>query len=331
MRGDAFNAAVYPLPALVVFVGLIGMGAWVTRRLLTADFPERGTESPSWSLEKTSWRWSLVVWSILFFLAGIPLSVLIWRAGMQRHFDGEHLTLTWSGWSFTSTLFRTGATMQDDFLGTFKAGALAATLSTILAVVLAWWSRQGGWKFIVVLILATLLLATPGPLIGVAVIKFLNNPAIPGFTYLYDRTIAAPALAQAARALPFVLFIAWHALAKFDRGQQEAAALDGYGPWGVLWRVVLPQRWRALVAAWGLALAIGVGDVTCSLLVLPPGLDTVARRLFGDIHSGVDDRVAAACLLVMLLAAAIGAIFLRLITGPQSLVFRRKTDERPLA
>jgi ABC-type spermidine/putrescine transport system permease subunit II len=36
-------------------------------------------------------------------------------------------------------------------------------------------------------------------------------------------------------------------------------------------------------------------------------MDTVARRLFGMIHSGVDDQVAAACLLLMFILALLAA------------------------
>jgi iron(III) transport system permease protein len=308
IAGDAFNAAVYPVPALVVFVGLLGMGSWLTQWLLTADFPADGLARMSWNSQRSAWVWSLGVWLTLFFLAGVPLLVLIWRAGLQTHVYGQLVTREWSLLSVFFTLKRTAVTMQMDFAWTFIAAASAATLATVFAMVCVWWARPGGWRFWLVLGLATLLFAVPGPLVGVAIIKLLNNPAIPGFTYLYDRTITAPVLAQAARAIPFALIILWHALAHFDRRQLEAAALDGYGPWRTLWSVVLPQRWPAIVAVWGLAMAISVGDVTCSLLVLPPGMDTVARRLFGNIHSGVDDQVAGACLLLMAIPTAVGAI-----------------------
>jgi iron(III) transport system permease protein len=299
IAGDAFNSTVYPLPALVVFAGLLGMGVVLAQRLLTADFPATGLQPRNWPVPGAKPIWTALVWLLVSFLAGVPLAVLIWRAGLKLGFDGERLTQDWSLPTFTAALGHTASTMDLDFLWTGVAALGTALLTTILAIVLAWWARTGGWKFAVLLVGITVLLATPGPLVGVVVIRLLNNPAIPGFTWLYDRTVAAPVLAQTARALPVALLIAWQAIARFDCRQQEAAALDGYGPWQVLWRIILPQRWRAIVAMAGVAAAISVGDVTCSLLVLPAGMDTVARRLFGMIHSGVDDQVAAACLLVM--------------------------------
>jgi iron(III) transport system permease protein len=296
--GDAVNAVVYLLPGLIVIAGLFALGTFAAQYLLTADFPPSSREPVIWPHSKR-YLASVATWSLLIFLAGVPLFVLVRQAGLQLRLEGNEVTRQWSVQHFVSALLRTARMMRQDLVWTLLTAATAASLALIVATLAAWWARTGGWRLIVIAITAAILLATPGPLVGVSIISLLNRPEIPGFTYLYDRTIAAPALAQAVRALPITLLIAWHALARFDRNQQEAAALDGCGAWTILRKIVLPQRWRAMVAAWGFALALSIGDVSCSLLVIPPGIDTVARRLFGMVHSGVDDQVAAACLLLM--------------------------------
>ena len=43
-------------------------------------------------------------------------------------------------------------------------------------------------------------------------------------------------------------------------------------------------------------------------LTLPPGVDTLSRRIFGLLHSGVDDRVAGICLALLALLAAVTAV-----------------------
>ncbi|WP_254513620.1 ABC transporter permease [Anatilimnocola floriformis] len=308
---NASDSAIYLLPGFVVVGGLFALGMFAAHFLLTADFPTTSPGRIDWSKGRLA---TLVVWTFLLFLAGVPLFVLIRQAGLQLRLEENHLARQWSFQHFGSSLWRTVRTMHREYLWTLLTAAVAASLSLFIATTAAWWARSGGWRLLIVGLISVILLATPGPLVGMGVIQVLNRREIPGFTYLYDRTIAAPALAQAARSLPILLLIVWHAIAHFDRSQQEAAALDGCGPWTILRKIVLPQRWPALAAAWGFAVAIALGDVSCSLLVIPPGMDTVARRIFGLVHSGVDDQVAAACLLLMTLLAGL-AIAVRSFTA----------------
>jgi ABC-type spermidine/putrescine transport system permease subunit II len=93
----------------------------------------------------------------------------------------------------------------------------------------------------------------------------------------------------------------WYTLDRFPRSVLESAQLDGAGPWTALVWIVLPQRMAAMTAIWLAGLAITTGDLAWSILVLRPGIDTLQRRLFGDIHAGADDRVAGACLAVSIL------------------------------
>lgn len=306
--GDAVNAVVYWLPGMVVLVGLFALAAVVSQRLLQSDFPKSSFEPMTWPVGRSRLVFSLFVWITLVLLAGIPLYVFLRQCGLQLRLQGGELTRQWHPLIFLRSLQRALMTMHEDFFWTLVTSATAATLALVVATVVAWWGRAGGWRLFAITLGATFLLAIPGPVVGLAVMNVLNQPAVPGFTWLYDRTIAAPALAQAIHSLPMVLLVVWHGLARFDRNQQEAAELDGCGAWTILTRVVLPQRWRAMIAAWGLALAISIGDVACSLLVIPPGKDTIARRIFGLVHSGVDDQVAAACLLLMIFMAIAVAI-----------------------
>ena len=50
---------------------------------------------------------------------------------------------------------------------------------------------------------------------------------------------------------------------------------------------------------------LSVGELSASLLVLPPGVTTISVRIFQLLHYGVDDRVAALALSVFAAMAAI--------------------------
>ncbi|QDU30996.1 spermidine/putrescine ABC transporter membrane protein [Anatilimnocola aggregata] len=307
IAGNFVNESIYPFPAYAVCAGLIVMAAYSTRVLLLGDYRQLEQSPIRWSVNRTQIISSAIVWLMLVLLAGVPLLVLVRQAGLSTRIVGSEALREWSLQSLGSTLWRTLLVTRMDFWWTFVAGASAATLSLMLAVPVAWWARGENWRYALVFLVAFFLLAIPGPFIGLAIIKLLNQPALPALAFLYDRTVFAPALAQAIRALPLVLLVVWHAVAQFDRSQLEAAQLDGCGPWEILWRIVLPQRLLALLVAWLLGLTIAIGDVSCSLLVIPAGKDLIQRRLFGMIHSGVDNQVAAACLLILLVAGFAGA------------------------
>jgi iron(III) transport system permease protein len=52
--------------------------------------------------------------------------------------------------------------------------------------------------------------------------------------------------------------------------------------------------------AWLAALAISLGDLAASILVVPPGVTTLSIRIFGLLHYGVEDQVAGICLAMLL-------------------------------
>ncbi len=135
---------------------------------------------------------------------------------------------------------------------------------------------------------------------ALALIWLFNRRDVGWLVFLYDRTIAAPALALVIRCLPLTTFILWFALRSVPRDCLDSATLDGAGPLTRLFRVALPQRWPAVAVAWLVAFAIAVGDLATSILVVPPGIETLARRIWGLIHAAVEDYVAGACLLQLI-------------------------------
>jgi iron(III) transport system permease protein len=165
-----------------------------------------------------------------------------------------------------------------------------------LAVVFAWWTRRrplaSGTAW-----LATIFgIAVPGPVIGLSMIWLLNRD-VPPLPFLYDRTLAAPILATLVRVLPLAFIPCWWAMHTLDDEPLDAAALDGASSWQRLQAIVLPQRWPIVAAVALAAFVIASGDVSASLLVLPPGpLETIGRRMFGLIHVGADDQVASVAL-----------------------------------
>jgi iron(III) transport system permease protein len=153
----------------------------------------------------------------------------------------------------------------------------------------------------------------PGPIISLGVIALLNHQVGP-LEYLYDRTLLAPILAVLMRVLPLTFGMLWWGFRTLDDAPLSAAALDGAGSARQLLSIALPQRWQLLLAAALAAFVVASGDVSASLLVLPPGPnETIGRRMFGLIHVGADDRVAAVSLICWLSYLVIAGLVLILL------------------
>ena len=145
-----------------------------------------------------------------------------------------------------------------------------------------------------------LALATPGPVAGRAlVLAYRDLPA------LYDSS-AIIVLAQALRALPYVLLVLWPFLRSFPQDYLDAAALDGYGPPGQMLRVALPLSARALLAAWTVALALGLGELPATDQVYPPGIEPMPVFLWGLLHTGVESHLSGVALIMLAVIAAAG-------------------------
>lgn len=73
--------------------------------------------------------------------------------------------------------------------------------------------------------------------------------------------------------------------------------------------------------AWLVALAIVLGDLAASILVVPPGVITLPIRIFGLMHYGVEDQVAGICLVLVAVFAVVAAGAIRLGAGKE--LFRK--------
>jgi iron(III) transport system permease protein len=305
LSADALLAGWHVLPAISLLVCLAGATVLVLQRLGAAADVVLQRTPLVFSLGKGRAAVSLLTWLAVLPMVALPIASLIFKAGMQfsRGPTGDIA----HRWSPARTLAVVGAAPRQfatEFQWSVITAVEAATLAVMLAVALVWWSRRGGWRAFPLAVALAVGIAVPGPLVATSIIWLLNRD-LPGFIWLYDRTTAAPALAQAVRALPVAILIVWPALRSVRREVLEAATLDGAGNWTLLARVALPLRRRALAAAWLAGVAVALGDLSYSLLVIPPGQDTIQRRIFGLVHSGVDEQDAAACLF---LAAGYAAI-----------------------
>jgi len=86
--------------------------------------------------------------------------------------------------------------------------------------------------------------------------------------------------------------------------QTEAALLAGASRWQILRYVQAPLLLPNLAVGWCLIYLLCLWDIETIILVLPPGGETLAVRIFGLLHYGHNAQVNALCLLILALALA---------------------------
>jgi len=169
------------------------------------------------------------------------------------------------------------------------SAALTAALVVALAVGLARWRwAAAGW----------LLFLMPGVVLGVGLIVLLNRPP---FLALYQ-SVAVVIVAWTLRMFGPGWAVVRHALHSVDPHLRDVARLEGAGPWATFRLVIWPQAGLTLSAAWYVVFLLCLWDSETLVLIMPPGGETVALRIFNFLHYGHHAQVNALCLLLLALA-----------------------------
>lgn len=287
--GDLTAVVPHALPLVFVTLSLLLLAA--------ATWPTRGNERQPeehycWSLGKWQGIVSSGVLLFVSWLVLVPMVNLVVQAGLKITLHNGQPTRVWSWEKLVEILRLVPYKFAPEFLSTVELASSAMLLSVIAGGWLAWLAQRSRWTSSIAWFIAALGLATPAPLLGVAVIWLLNQPQLPFCIYLYDRTLLPPLLAIFLRtgALSYLMLErAWRSL---DPDVLAAVELEGASRWQVFQRIALPQRWGTVLAVSVITFALAAGDLAASLLTLPPGFFTISQRMFGLVHSGVDDQVA---------------------------------------
>jgi iron(III) transport system permease protein len=328
LSAEPGEATLAVLPGIVGLALLVAAALWMVTRYLRRGPLHLAVHPVAFSAGVWHPVLTALLWLTVFALIAVPLASLINKAGFVVEHIGSQRHRAWSALQCLREVGSAPWRFATEFGWTIVVAAGAATLAWCVAMWLGWQARRGCWRALPATAATVLGLAVPGPLVGVVLIWLMNRnlpPATPladgtsksWLLVLYDQTPLAPILAQAVRALPLATLLAWHSFRTLDPDVLSAAALDGLAPWRVFWRIAVPQRWRALAAAWLAVFAIAAGDLAWAHLVTPPGLDLIQRRVFGLVHSGVEERVAAISL-VNVIAYGLIAMLVMLLVNRQN-------------
>jgi len=135
-----------------------------------------------------------------------------------------------------------------------------------------------------------------------------------------------PVLAALARFAPVAALILLAQLRHTDPLLTDAARVFRRGVVRTWVQVRLPLLAPGLVAAACMAFALSAGELGATLLVIPPGLETVTIRMYNYLHYGSSGAVAGLGLVMTVLMLAAGAVAVAAMRGWSRLVNGRPSS-----
>jgi iron(III) transport system permease protein len=213
------------------------------------------------------------------------------------------VTLVAGAGSPSSLLAAWGRSSREIVTSLAVAGS-AASLSILLALLVA--PRLTSLTRLAVVVIP---LAIPGSIVGVGLLKMWTTP---GMNAVYG-TLALPVLAMIARYSSLAILVMNVQSKRIDPLLIDAARLfrgDGLAVWlMVRLPLSLPGALVGFFCVFGLALS----ELNASILVAPPGQQTLSTKIFSLLHYGASGDVTALCLLTM--AASVVSILTGYLAG----------------
>jgi iron(III) transport system permease protein len=168
--------------------------------------------------------------------------------------------------------------------------AATAAVVTVAVGALLMRVRGLGWLWIFFLV--------PGVLLGVGALTTFNHPAL----FWFSRTSAIVIALLVVRYLSVAHSLTRSAHQSLDQNLIDAARVNGAAGFALFRHAVLPQMAGPLAGAGYVVFVLSLWDVETTLLVLPPGGETLAVRIFNLLHYGHNSQVNALCLILLLAA-----------------------------
>ena len=202
--------------------------------------------------------------------------------------------------SFTSLYYAVEAATSDLWVSAL-IGFAGALLGTGFGYILSSRLGKGGFWWVLIAIP----LALPSSIVGIGLIDAYIDWA----PWLYG-TMAMPIIAVTTRFVAIATIIIYTQMKRVDSLLFEAADLFKKSETQAALKVKLPLQKYGLAAAAATLLAFSVGELGSTLLVVPPGSETLTIRIFNYLHYGGSEEVAGLCLLmVALMMGLTGAAF----------------------
>lgn len=287
---DVTSATLLTIPLVLVgALVVLSERRFTIGRLFQADAQD--VQSPTRATQGQAWLNRAVFATVACVVLAIPFgSVLA------------------DGWN-ADAMTRMWALARRPALNTLLYAVSASVLITLLAFALAWLNRNAktrraaltDWLLIIGF-------AVPGTILALALLALYGQPGV-------SRWVTPAALVIAALVVRYLIVgyrILAAAVAHIPGELIEAPALDGAGPLGILWHVLVPLTRVALLASLAITFVLSAGEIGATILLYPPGGETLPIALYSIEANSPHAYVSAMTILqlMVLLPPLAAAAFL---------------------
>ena len=204
---------------------------------------------------------------------------------------------------------------QDEFAWSGLIAFTSATLIMMLATAFSAAARRSRVAQIVFALTLAICCSIPGPTIGTSIAAMMSNVDNETLRWLYNYTIAAPVVANVVFCWPIGALVVWFVFRQIPQDALDSANLEGAGPVNRFIQFGIIANIAALVGCWLISFAFCFGELSASQIVRPAGIDTVPRKMLGDLHAGVNEMTAGITIVMAFTIVAISLLgwwFIRL-------------------
>ena len=242
-----------------------------------------GAAKPAPRIALGAWRWLAFAyaWGVLTLTLLLPLGVLGYQVSRLPASDMGAFVLT--QWPY--------------FVNSLWTAVAGASLALVIALGIGWLEGRGLSRSVSGLFQVGY--AIPGTVLGLGLAGFLHAT----LPWIYATPLALIVAYLVLYITPACQAVK-AALAQLHPSIEEAARSLGRGPLAAFRAVTLPLIKPGLVAGWLLVFVLSMRELAATLIVRPPGFDTLPVRIW--IHAmdvGPEPRAAALALVLVLTIA----------------------------
>ncbi|PSL42453.1 iron(III) transport system permease protein [Salsuginibacillus halophilus] len=294
MRYTTFTAAIYyqmgsydNLSATVLSVVLIALTLvvlWIESRTRKKQkyYQTANSFMPPDTLALGKWKLPALMYviGVFFFAVVLPMIVLVYWSSIgiaEGALDSDFWEYTWNS---------------------ILVSGMAALICMVLAVpVIYLKSRYPSPITSFIDKLSYSGYALPGVIVALGIIYFFNEyiPALYNTYYLI-------AIAFVVRFLPQAMQSGEASLSLVSPRIDEAARSLGQPPWKAMFKVVLPSILPGVLAGGALVFVSAIKELPATLLLRPPGFDTLAVRIWVDTNEAFYHLAAPAALIIIIIS-----------------------------
>lgn len=177
---------------------------------------------------------------------------------------------------------------------------LIAALAAGMAVMIA--GPTGAWlseKKLVWRLSAIFPLAVPSSLIAMGLLSAVNGSIF----HELSLTVFFPALGCAIKYMPFVVLIFIARARRIHREELELARVYAVSERRYFRQILLPIYKPAILGSAALVFMLTLGEEGITLILMPPGYETLAVKIYNYLHYGASELVSGFCLLTVVFTA----------------------------